>query len=104
MKMNHIVERAMNGQELMFNLSFERDPESGWYVACVAELPGCVSQGATLDEAKANIADAITEVVEVMLQDAIGKAHRSHGSCDDPTVTEKATAKVSFNPSVLVCA
>jgi predicted RNase H-like HicB family nuclease len=90
----------MNGQDLTFNLAFERDEESGWYVACVAELPGCVSQGATLDEAKANIADAIESFVEVMLQDAIGRQARlSDERCETQSGT---TAKVSFKPRVSV--
>ena len=33
--------------------------EDGWYVATVPALPGCVSQGKTLKEAKANIVEAI---------------------------------------------
>jgi predicted RNase H-like HicB family nuclease len=40
-------------------LEFQRDEESGWFVVHVVELPGCVSQGATIGEAKANIANAL---------------------------------------------
>ena len=36
----------------------EKDP-SGYYFAEVPALPGCVSQGETLAEAKANIKEAI---------------------------------------------
>ena len=34
--------------------------EDGWFVAEVPELPGCVSQGRTEDEARKNIKEAIT--------------------------------------------
>ena len=36
-----------------------RDPEYEGYIAEVPELPGCLSQGKTLDEAIENIKDAI---------------------------------------------
>ena len=36
----------------------ERNPD-GWYTASVPALPGCVSQGATKAEARANVREAI---------------------------------------------
>jgi len=33
--------------------------EDGWYMATVPELPGAVTQGATIDEARENIKDAV---------------------------------------------
>jgi len=43
----------------------EKD-ESGYYVVEVPALPGCFSQGKTLDEAKKNIKEAIVGWMEVM--------------------------------------
>ncbi len=43
----------------------ERD-ESGYYIAEVPAFPGCVSQGRTLTEARANIKEAILGWVAVM--------------------------------------
>ena len=40
--------------------------ENGYYVAEVPALPGCVSQGQTMTEAKANIKEAITGWLAVM--------------------------------------
>jgi len=40
--------------------------ETGYYVAEVPALPGCVSQGQTMAEAKANIKEAITGWLAVM--------------------------------------
>jgi predicted RNase H-like HicB family nuclease len=42
-----------------FQVIFIFDAEYQGYVAEVPELPGCVSQGKTLDEAVENIKDAI---------------------------------------------
>jgi len=42
-----------------------RDGEDGWIVAECPQLPGCVSQGKTRDEALANIREAIELVIEV---------------------------------------
>jgi predicted RNase H-like HicB family nuclease len=40
-------------------LVYEAEPEEGGYWAKVAELPGCYTQGETLDEIKVNVHDAI---------------------------------------------
>ena len=40
--------------------------ETGYYVAEVPALPGCVSQGKTMAEAKANIREAILGWLAVM--------------------------------------
>lgn len=41
-----------------FVLTVERD-EAGWYMAECPARPGCMSQGRSLDEALANIREAI---------------------------------------------
>lgn len=43
----------------------EKD-ETGYYVAEVPALPGCVSQGQTIAEARANIKEAIIGWLKVM--------------------------------------
>lgn len=42
--------------------------EDGYLVAEVPSLPGCISQGRTRDEALANIREAITLHIEVLLE------------------------------------
>jgi len=44
---------------MKFQVLFTFDSEYQGYVAEVPDLPGCLSQGKTLDEALANIKDAI---------------------------------------------
>jgi predicted RNase H-like HicB family nuclease len=44
-------------------LVYEAEPDEGGYWAKVAELPGCVTQGETIDEIRENIVDAIEEYV-----------------------------------------
>ncbi|MEL6462226.1 MAG: type II toxin-antitoxin system HicB family antitoxin [Cyanobacteria bacterium J06621_15] len=44
---------------MKFQVIFVFDSEYQGYVAEVPELPGCVSQGKTLDEAVENVKDAI---------------------------------------------
>jgi predicted RNase H-like HicB family nuclease len=45
-----------------FTAVFRRLPEG--YAAFVAELPGANTQGATLEEARANLAEAVAMVLE----------------------------------------
>jgi predicted RNase H-like HicB family nuclease len=44
-----------------FTVTTEQDPEDGWWVGWVKELPGCGSQGGTLDELREMVKDAIHE-------------------------------------------
>ena len=50
--------------------------ETGYYVAEVPALPGCVSQGRTRTEARANIREAIVGWLKVMNDKA--KRHKTH--------------------------
>ena len=49
---------------LKFNVTLDRDEDGAWVVECPA-IPGCVSQGATREEALENIEDAIRLCLEV---------------------------------------
>ena len=50
-------------KELQFKVLIEQD-ENGLYVASVPELPGCYTQGKTLEEARKRIKEAIKLVLE----------------------------------------
>ncbi|MBC7871221.1 MAG: type II toxin-antitoxin system HicB family antitoxin [Chitinophagaceae bacterium] len=43
------------------------DYEDGGYTVEVPSLPGCISEGNTLEEALANIKDAIEGYIEIMI-------------------------------------
>jgi len=49
---------------MKFYVVLEPDLESGGYVVECPELPGCVSQGETVDEALRNIKEAIEVYLE----------------------------------------
>jgi len=53
------------GDNLKYKVYFYYDPEYKGYVADVLDLPGCISQGKTLEEAKENVKDAIAGYLEV---------------------------------------
>lgn len=48
--------------QLQFTAVFRKVPEG--YIGFVEELPGANTQGATLDEARANLQEAVTLVLE----------------------------------------
>lgn len=50
-------------KDLQFKVLIERD-EGGLYVASVPELPGCYTQGKTLEEVRERIKEAIELVLE----------------------------------------
>ena len=49
---------------MIFNVTFDRDEDGVWIVECPS-IPGCISQGATKEEALTNIEDAIRECLRV---------------------------------------
>ncbi len=49
---------------MKFNVTMERDEDGVWVTECHA-IPGCVSQGKTLQQALDNIKEAITLCLEV---------------------------------------
>jgi len=49
---------------MKFHVTIYQD-EDGMYIAECPSIPGCVSQGRTMEEAEANIADAIRECLAV---------------------------------------
>jgi len=49
---------------MKFPVTIDRDEDGIWVVECPS-IPGCVSQGATKDEAILNIRDAIRNCLEV---------------------------------------
>lgn len=51
-----------------FQVIYTYDPDYQGYVAEVPDLPGCLSQGKTIEEAAENIRDAIKGVLLVMEQ------------------------------------
>jgi predicted RNase H-like HicB family nuclease len=51
--------------------------EDGWYMAQVPEIPGAVTQGRNLDEAREMIQDAVALLVQTYREDAAKEAPSS---------------------------
>lgn len=49
-----------------FTVAVERDPESGWLVGEVAELPGCYTQAQDMVGLEVNIREAIQVYLETV--------------------------------------
>lgn len=56
-------ERTEDTSSWTFQVRLERDDLDGGWIAECLDLPGCMSQGETRDEAVHNLIDAISEVV-----------------------------------------
>lgn len=55
---------------MKFNVTVVRDEDGIWIVECPS-IPGCVSQGATRDEALTNVKDAIRLCLEVRAENGM---------------------------------
>lgn len=56
-------------REYQYTIMLQPDPEEGGYTVTVPALPGCVTQGETLEEAIAMAKDAIRLHVESLIAD-----------------------------------
>lgn len=63
-------------EPMRFQVTLERAREGGFTAACV-EIPGAISEGETVEEALANVSDAIREILEVPRRRAQSNA-RAH--------------------------
>jgi predicted RNase H-like HicB family nuclease len=64
--MGNVRQTKMHGP---FTAIFEYG-EDGWWVATCPEVPGAITQGETIEEARVNLKDAVELVLEVMREDA----------------------------------
>jgi predicted RNase H-like HicB family nuclease len=55
---------------MRFNVTIDRDEDGVWIVECPS-IPGCVSQGATRDEALERIREAIRLCLEVRAEQGL---------------------------------
>jgi predicted RNase H-like HicB family nuclease len=53
-----------------FSITIDRDEDGVWVVECPA-VPGCVSQGATKEQAVASIAEAIRVCLELRAEQGL---------------------------------
>ncbi|MCC6157014.1 MAG: type II toxin-antitoxin system HicB family antitoxin [Deltaproteobacteria bacterium] len=53
---------------LSFQIAIEKEPEDEGYFAYSPTLPGCFSNGKTIEEAKRNIREAIRQHVESLAE------------------------------------
>lgn len=61
----HTTESTMNKKRLEFSVVILED-KTGGYIALVLELPGCHTQGDTLEEVMSNIKEAIELYLETL--------------------------------------
>jgi predicted RNase H-like HicB family nuclease len=60
--------------------------EGGGYVAYAEELPGAISEGETLEEARQNLRDAVIELLAANRQLAMQSSHGKHTTRERITV------------------
>ena len=103
-----IVE-AVTGMTRTYTFVFQPEPEGGFTVTCPA-LPGLVTYGETLDEARAMARDAMEGLIEIMLEkgervpesdaaDAAPRFHRLANTLQDEgeaePIFEQLSAKIT---------
>ena len=59
------MKQKILSNERAFTMIVEQDPESGWFVGEVVELPGCFTQAPDLASLEKNISEAISLYLEV---------------------------------------
>ena len=82
--------RIIDPQEYTYTVIFESDEEGGGYVVTCPALPGLVTEGDTLEQARAMAADAIQGYLESLRKHGqpipAGEVHESEPIRDEVTV------------------
>jgi len=87
--------------DMTFTLVFREVPEEKVFVAECLEIPGCVSEGYTLEEAEANIRDAVRACLSVMFEDCVRDAARHRSvSASYVGISSQQTITVKANPGL----
>ncbi|MFZ1085860.1 MAG: type II toxin-antitoxin system HicB family antitoxin [Terracidiphilus sp.] len=95
------VKDEVSFPDMAFTLVFREVPEEKVFVAECLELPGCVSEGDTLEEAEVNIRDAVRACLSVIFEDCVRDAARRRSlSTSYVGISSQQTIKVTANPSL----
>ena len=73
--------------------------EDGFWVAECFSIPGCMSQGRTVNQALKNVQGAIQDCLTAMIEDMTTVAHRQEKR-RRPRSTEKVFSVVALRPRV----
>ena len=86
---------------MKFTAVFQKVPEG--YIGFVEELPGANTQGTTLEEARANLVEAVELVLEAnrVLAEETMQAHESSGRRQAGVVREQARSYRRFKGAVV---
>jgi predicted RNase H-like HicB family nuclease len=79
---------------MKFTVILTPDTEDGGYVAECPTIPGCISEGDTVEEALANIKEAIQGCLESMA------AHQQELPDEQPTIVATVEVDLPFPVSV----
>jgi predicted RNase H-like HicB family nuclease len=86
---------------MTFTLVFREIPEEKIVVAECLEIPGCVSEGETLEEAETNMKDAVRACLSVMFEDCVRDAARHREvSASYVGISSQRTITVRANPAL----
>jgi predicted RNase H-like HicB family nuclease len=75
----------------------KEDDETYWVAECL-EIPGCVSQGSSLEEAQKNIDDATRLCLSVIFEDCIKRIAANHEMPDLLNISSQKRLRVNPTP------
>jgi predicted RNase H-like HicB family nuclease len=95
------VKGEVSSPDMTFTLVFREVPEEKVFIAECLELPGCVSEGDTLEEAETNIRDAVRACLSVIFEDCVRDAARRRSvSTSYIGISSQQTIQVTANPTL----
>jgi len=84
--------RAETMKSYQFTILIERDPESGWLVGSVTELPGCYTQAPGLAELETNVREAIQVYLATVGEKEVPEAYPTFVGLQRLDVTSRSSA------------
>ena len=97
MELHNVISTSERSGSIVLTVDMRevRDEGETYFVAECLELPGCVSQGSTSEEARANIEDAMRACISVIVEDCFAKMMQKPKPRESNTVRDHFLVNVN---------
>ncbi len=94
-----VLDRYLTEKTVSLDVVYRRYEDGGVVAECL-DIPGCMSQGDTEEEAKANIINAIEACLSVMFEDRMRATSERRGEYNNKDSETLGTISIALMPSL----
>jgi predicted RNase H-like HicB family nuclease len=96
---NTVLDRYLMEKSVSLNVAYRKYEDGGFGAECL-DIPGCMAQGESEEEAKANIIKAIEACLSVMFEDRMRATSERRGGYNNENTESLGTISIALIPSL----